>query len=264
MNIIFITGNHPRHKYIARRIADSGYLSTVISEVRESHVPTPPNHLTESSKTLFELHFKKRQDAESRFFEDKGWPDCRIVEISREDLNGSLVRSILAENPVDLLLSYGCHKLDDPTLDLVDGERWNIHGGLSPWYKGAITHFWPSYFLEPQMTGMTVHDLTNELDAGAVVHQAAADLIRGDGVHDLACRAVLKIGEELPSLISLLHESSMPLVKKRHKTGGKLWLVNDWRPEHLQLIYEIYEDKIVDHYLDGVFLNRSPNLVRQF
>jgi hypothetical protein len=36
--------------------------------------------------------------------------------------------------------------------------RWNIHGGLSPWYRGAITHFWPSYMLEPQLTGMSATD----------------------------------------------------------------------------------------------------------
>ncbi|RBP49894.1 formyltransferase family protein [Arenicella xantha] len=264
MNIIFITGNHPRHKYIARRIAETGHLSTVISEVRENHVPAPPTGLSEHAESLFSMHFQKRQEAESKFFEDKDWPDCRVVEITREQLNGPIVKSILSENPVDLLLSYGCHRLDDPTLDLVVGERWNIHGGLSPWYRGAITHFWPSYFLEPQMTGMTIHELTKELDAGAVVHQAAADLVRGDGVHDLACRAVLKVGEELPTVISLLRGSSVPLIKKHHSTSGKLWLVNDWRPEHLQLIYETYGDKVVDQYLDGAFQNREPKLFRQF
>ena len=53
------------------------------------------------------------------------------------------------------------------------------------------------------MTGMTVHDLSQELDAGDVVHQNAVDLVKGDGIHDLACRAVFGLGKELPKLKNL-------------------------------------------------------------
>ncbi len=178
-------------------------------------------------------------------------------------MNSAEVQALLRNEPPDLLLTYGCHKLSDETLTYANGECWNIHGGLSPWYKGAITHFWPSYMLEPQMTGMTVHDLTNELDAGPVVHQCVAELVRGDGLHDLACRAVTKLAEELPQLIAKL-AADEAIIKKYHKTSGKLWPGRDWRPEHLRLIYEVYGDRIVDHYLDDKFEKREPRLYRQF
>lgn len=263
MNIIFITGDHPRHKYLARKIASTGLLGMVMSEKRESHLPKPPEHLSADNKALFQAHFEKRESAEARFFGEEKWPDCEVLEINLEDLNAERVQSVLRATRVDLLLSYGCHMLDDATLNLVSGETWNIHGGLSPWYKGAITHFWPSYFLEPQMTGMTIHDLTQELDAGNVIHQNVAELHRGDGLHDLACRAVMKMGDELPTVIAKLNElGSVP--KKKHATSGKLWRVADWRPEHLHLIYEVYGDKIVDRYLDGEFENKEPKLHRQF
>ena len=46
-----------------------------------------------------------------------------------------------------------------------------MHGGLSPWYKGGATHFWPTYLIEPEFTGITVHETTKDLDAGAIIHQ---------------------------------------------------------------------------------------------
>ena len=117
--------------------------------------------------------------------------------------------------------------------------------------------------LQPQMTGMTIHELTNKLDAGDVIHQCAADLVRGDGLHDLSCRAVKKLGIEILKLIELLLEGK-EIIKKEHKTSGKLWIGKDWRPEHLHLIYEFYEDRIVDEYLDGNLLQEQPTLHRQF
>lgn len=262
MKIVFLTGSHPRHKFIARAIASTGWLTTVVSEIREAHVPEPPEGLDEKTASLFRHHFDRREQAEHAFFGAGEWPDTAVKSIDISDLNGPVVHSILKKEQPDLLLSYGCHKLSDETLALAKGERWNIHGGLSPRYRGAITHFWPSYMLEPQMTGMTIHDLTNQLDAGDVVHQCAADLVRGDGLHELACRAVQKVGEELPAVIQKL-ASGQTIEKKAHKTSGKIWPSSDWRPEHLHLIYETYQDRIVDKYLDGVFTHRAPNLHRQ-
>ncbi len=139
--------------------------------------------------------------------------------------------------------------------------KWNIHGGLSPWYRGVTTHFWPSYQLEPQMTGMTVHETTDAIDGGAVIHQSAAKLHRGDGLHDLACRAVMALGEEMPRLVAALANLKPP---KPQGTTGRIWRSADWRPEHLHLIYDLYDDRIVDRYLDGDFIQSEPKLFRQF
>ena len=164
-------------------------------------------------------------------------------------------------NP-DLILTYGCGILSDQIIKCAK-NAWNIHGGLSPWYKGGITLFWPSYMLEPQMTGMTIHELTKDLDAGDIIHQCTSDLVRGDGVHDLACRAIIKIGEEINKLLLIIN-SKDDIKKKPQINPGKLWKESDWRPEHLKLIYEIYNDKIVDHYLDKKFKQNNPIIFRQF
>ena len=66
----------------------------------------------------------------------------------------------------------------------------------------CTTHFWPSYFLEPQMTGMTIHDLTQDIDGGNIIHQNSVSLVKGDSLHDLACRAVKEMGNDLNILIS--------------------------------------------------------------
>lgn len=263
MKIIFITGNHPRHAYFARTLARTGYLAALIIEQREIFIPEPAADLNDDIKDLFIHHFQTREETELKGFGKAIFPKVPTIKISSEQLNSQEVQQLIKSFDPELLLTYGCHILLADTLSCATGEKWNCHGGLSPWYKGAITHFWPSYMLEPQMTGMTVHDLSDNLDAGDVVHQCCATLERGDKLHDLAVKAVKSLAADLPQLLNKL-KSKQKIVKKAHTTTGMLWLSSRWRPEHLELIYKHYNDNIVDHYLNGKFQQKSPVLHRQF
>ncbi len=263
MKITCIVGNHPRHAFIARSIAASGFLTDIIVEEREIFMPSPPEGLDKQTSDLFMHHFTERDRVEHEMFGEVCWPEGNLHRVSYEDLNSTKIHDIIRTAKPDLLISYGCHMLSDETLACAHGEKWNCHGGLSPWYRGAITHFWPSYMLEPQMTGMTVHDLTAQLDAGDVVHQCASDLVRGDTLHMLGARAVEKLGTEMPQLIQMLNEKGT-LPKKAHKTSGMLWLSSKWRPEHLHQIYTHHNDRVVDSYLDGKIKGKTPTLHRQF
>ena len=42
---------------------------------------------------------------------------------------------------------------------------------------------------------------------------------------------------------------------------GKVFLAKDWRAEHLRLIYEVFEDRVVDAAIDGHISGRQPDLV---
>ena len=42
--------------------------------------------------------------------------------------------------------------------------------------------------MEPEFTGITVHETTEDLDAGAIIHQEIVKLNKEDGIHENACR----------------------------------------------------------------------------
>jgi folate-dependent phosphoribosylglycinamide formyltransferase PurN len=267
MKIVFMTGNHPRHLFMARALARTGRLEALILETREAHVPPPPVYLSQASSALFARHFGDREAAERRFFEGPVAGDplagIKTYAISLMQLNSPNTWELIERLQPDLLLSYGVHKLTSETLSRAPRLKWNIHGGLSPWYRGVITHFWPSYFLQPQMTGMTLHETTEAIDGGAVVHQSCAPLVRGDGIHDLACRAVSALAEDLPEIVKRVAagQHSVPVCPT---TSGRIWRSSDWQPAHLHPIYDLYQNRIVDRFLDGEFGVSKPKLIRQF
>ena len=260
MAICLITGDHPRHKYLVKILFKSKKISGWVIEKREEIMPIIPENIENNLKQLFFHHFKKRNEVENSIFNlNNEIIDLPTFIIDKNRLNSkSTIEFIKNINPY-LVISFGCHKLNSNFMEEINSRFWNIHGGITPDYRGVTTHFWPSYFLEPQMTGITLHETTNFLDAGEILLQTAAPMVRGDSLHRLACRNVEHFSETLLQKLYKLDLCQLPrgVVKKGY---GKVFKGSDWRPEHLKIIYEIYKDKIVDAVLDGKLIGRQPKL----
>ncbi len=248
-----ITGSHPRHMFLADKLIDTGLVNCWVIEKRETFLPDSDFIQNQELRFLFDLHFKKREESEMYWFGNthNSPSDVKSLMVDENEQNSDKVKHFLKENSSDTLISYGCHILDQDVISLSTHNSINIHGGLSPWYKGIITHFWPSYNLEPELTGMTFHMLTKKIDAGSIVHQTKADLVSGDGLHMLAGRVVDKFIKELKEIVPKIIENQKPLIGVDQKTNGRLWLGKMWRPEHLLLIYKHFEDRIVDFCLEN-------------
>ena len=262
MSMIVITGDHPRHKYLANQLAKAGLLSGWIIEQRKPFIPETPTGLSDNLSRLFKLHFQRREEAEEHFFGNPKVPsELRILKVTPQTLNDFETISFIQKIAPKLVLSYGCHKLSDEMISASGTTFWNTHGGFSPQYRGVTTHYWPSYMLEPQMTGVTMHETTSHIDGGAIIHQnAALELHASDGLHDLAARTVKAYADEIPALLKITLQGLLP-VGQPQKTSGKIWIGSDWRPEHLPLIYDLYEDRISAAALSGDITGRIPNCV---
>ena len=262
--ICLITGNHPRHKHFAKTLISTGKVCSWVIEKREKFVPLPPIGLQEDLRILFKHHFNERNKVESEIFsssikaeEEVSIPSYNVIQ---NDLNSDQTVDFVRGNSPSLVISYGCHKLNKNLMKAVAVRFWNTHGGLSPEYRGVTTHFWPSYFLEPQMTGMTLHETTNSLDAGEIIFQTAAPMVNGDTLHRLAARNVQVLSEQLASKLTKLDFDNLP--KGKVQQGyGKVFMSKDWRPEHLRVIYETHKDAIVDLVINGVIQGREPELI---
>lgn len=267
MKIVFLCGSHARHMYIARRLYDTGYLEGLIIENRGQMIPTPPPSLNEIDKTNFIRHFADRDAAEQKFFEHANIKELKayipILNVEMDTLNGRDSINFLKNIAPDLIISYGVHKIDDTILDMYPNRAWNIHGGLSPWFKGNITLFWPFYFLRPNWAGMTIHHLSDRMDGGDIIHHSVPVLSYGDGLHDVACKAVTQVGEDICIILEKLKRGeALPCISQ--ETRGKLFVGSDWTAQHLRLVYNVFDNDMVDKYLDGEISSPNPELVRAF
>ncbi|QMV41659.1 formyltransferase family protein [Cohnella cholangitidis] len=266
MTTIFMTGSHPRHLHVAKRLYDEGLLDGLLIEKREEFVPSPSSSWPEIDGNNFIRHFQDRDHAEQRSFgaiKLDYFNKIPIKQVTLDQLNSQETAQWVSSMNPDTVLSYGIHKLNDDMLAVLPERAWNIHGGLSPWYRGNTTLFWPFYFLKPNWAGMTVHHLTSKLDGGDIIHHSVPMLSRGEGIHDVACNAVKQVAEDLIRILKLVR-NNQTIVAVPQKSSGKLFMSADWMPQHLRLIYNTFDNDIVDRYLDGEIVSEAPKLVKAF
>jgi len=261
VNVVVFAGDHARHGYFLDRLQERVDVNHVFVQSREPEIPRPSDHPSRAVRHWVDHHFALRRAVESRWFGDSSPRDKSDVTVFEhfEGSEGEAIQCYLATLDVDLLVCFGTRILPDEVLALAKAS-WNVHGGLSPWFRGDATMFWPSYLLQPQFTGVTLHEMTSRVDAGSIVHQTGASLVGGDGLHDLSARTLARGLEECAQVIAqTVQGTSLPPVSPQAPTG-RVFAARDWRPEMCRVIYETFDDAIVDLFLAGDLGGFLPRL----
>ena len=96
----------------------------------------------------------------------------------------------LGEAGADIVACAGFMRIMTPTLTGAwAGRMLNIHPSLLPLFKGLDTH---ARALEAGVCvhGATVHEVTQDLDSGAILGQAVVPVLAGDTAASLAARVL--------------------------------------------------------------------------
>lgn len=230
---------------------------------REDVLPSAPPKLTSSDRKLFNFHFQNRFKVENSIYGNLQpsdvFPNENNFTISPNQLNSDFVSDKIKRFAPDFCFIFGADLIKEPVMSTLPKQKINLHLGLSPWYKGAATLFWPFYYLQPQFCGVTFHQISDNADAGAIVHQTTPKLKRGQKIHDVAAECVISAKNDLPLLIKKWIGNGQ-FIEKKQLTTGRNWRSSDFHASHLKVIYQLYNDDIVDHYLDGSFSQVKPIL----
>ncbi|WP_197408322.1 formyltransferase family protein [Campylobacter iguaniorum] len=230
-------------------------------EKRENFLPKPDSSLEDIDKINFIRHFDNRQKFEIEFFgKNKILPNCEICQVSEHDLSGQNSVEFIKKIKPDVVFIFGTEMIREPLYSVLPKMTINLHLGLSPRYRGSATLFWPFYFLEPNWAGSTFHFITNKPDAGGIIHQTLPILEKGDTIHQVACKVVKQSSIEVRRIIDILNSRQNLRIYKQ-KTSGKNFLTRDFVPQHLRVIYNLFNDNIVDYFLEKKINPKNPNII---
>lgn len=109
--------------------------------------------------------------------------------------NSRECRALLERLKPDIVVVYGTLVIGKA---LIEGAPTmiNLHTGLSPWYRGSDTIFWPLHDGEPDKVGVTVHRLDPGIDSGPILARGRPKVMPTDGEDEIFARAV-KLGADL-------------------------------------------------------------------
>ena len=128
----------------------------------------------------------------------------------------------------------------------------NLHLGLSPYYRGAGTNYFPFVNNEPEYAGSTFMYLDEGIDTGEIIHQIRPMINITDSFHQLSNRFLIhsfktysKIAER-----NLQFGLKDPVINNTYKNNKRLvYKKSDFSGESVIQMYSNFQNGMLDQYL---------------
>lgn len=250
--VVLITGNELRHQFFRKYLAlDDGI------DVLSTYCESEKGNLKEvvakqDNNNLRKNHLAARESTEIDFFglycgsvPDKSNP----VYIEKGRINDNDIVETIKELDPDLLVAYGCSIIKSELLSLFEGRFINIHLGLSPYYRGSGTNFWPFVNKELQFVGTTFMYIDSGIDTGEIIHQIRADIVFDDNIHQVGNRLIRDSVIECTRLIRNFDKLERMRPIAFDKKLERYYKKKDFTEDALAQAYRNLEQGLIEDYL---------------
>ncbi len=183
MNITIFTSNKVRHLYLIKKLSKICEKLFVVLET--DTIFTGLNEGDYNISKIKKEYFSRVIEAEKKIFSDEtnylDESNLSILPIKLKDINNLTIDYLNPFLKSDLYIVYGSSYIKNDLLNILKLKKTlNIHGGLSPWFKGTDCNFWALYLNKPQFVGSTIHYLTEEIDGGDILYHALSNIETDD------------------------------------------------------------------------------------
>ncbi len=138
---------------------------------------------------------------------------------SRDAFDAALADAIDAHAPALVVLAGFMRVLTAHFVEHFEGRLINIHPSLLPMFPGLATHR-KALAAGVRVHGATVHFVSNDVDAGAIIAQAVVPVLPEDTEESLAARVLAQEHRLLPRCVRWVVEGRVRLVRGRAVVDG--------------------------------------------
>ncbi|MDA1183156.1 MAG: formyl transferase [Acidobacteria bacterium] len=251
MRAIVLTSTFRRHVFVANTVAAGCDLMGVWQE-EKTFRPERYAHDAADEKAI-QRHFAERDASEARYFSADSALQLDQGAVQRTVAAGACnepaeVTLMEAARP-DVVLVFGTGILREPLLSAFEGRILNIHLGLSPYYRGAGTNFWPLVNRQPEYVGATIHYLDAGIDTGPILSHARPLIEHGDGPHDLGNKTIVAAAAGLLRAAAAHVSGSARAVPQW--SGGRLYQRKDFSADAVRAMYRNFDTSMIAEYLSA-------------
>lgn len=255
MRLGVLTSVETRHRYFANRLADccpvvfAGYESTGYSPAKlDAH------DLTDHERAVVQAHFDERGRQETRFFGGHSAPleprpQRTVLTLAPGALNSTETLKAMFDAGVDTLAVFGTNLIREPLLTRFAGRIVNLHLGLSPYYRGTATNFYPLLNEEPEFVGATIHRIDAGIDSGPILRHARPDIVAGDRPHTIGCKAIEAGVNAMIRVLESLNRNEVDPVPQWPEPRARLYLRKDYHPRQVVELYDKWNSGLLERYL---------------
>jgi len=188
-------------------------LQALIDAVGDGRITAPIAVVISNRDDAEGLERARRAGIEAIWVDHRGWP-------SRDDYDRALVRE-LKKRAVGLVCLAGfMRRLGPVMIDAFPNAIVNIHPSLLPAFPGPDAQQ-QALDYGVKVTGVTVHLVTLELDAGPVLVQRAVPVLETDTVATLSARILAEEHIAYPDAVKLWLDGGWKLAGRRLVTAAR-------------------------------------------
>ncbi len=194
MKALVLTSTNPRHKYFVQQIATRLDIAAVVCEQKRNYYVQQ----REESEGI-RAHFARNAAQELVCFKDISESTADILTVP--DINSPEVLKWVSDLEIDVVCLFGTSILKSPWLSTFPGKIVNLHLGLSPWYRGSATLFWPFADSAAEFVGTTIHLAVEKVDAGAILHRVRPKLRLAENYYQISNQLIRDSIDAFPDVV---------------------------------------------------------------
>jgi len=259
-SLVIITGNEKRHRFLNREMCKNFNVLLTIFEVKANvHKKA---EFSNKEKEIVEKHFELREQSEEKYFGNiEHHNRFNVVEIGNGDINTEYwTNKIKLLNPNYILL-FGSSIVKEPLLNAFENRVINLHLGLSPYYRGSGTNFWPLVHKKVECVGSTIHLASQRVDGGEILHQVRPDIELGDTIHDLGNKTIIKSIEVIPKLI-FAYENKLLVPISQSLNIGILCRRKELTASSIETLYNNFNSGMIEDFIrNKEYLNNQYPII---
>ena len=182
-------------------------LQAIIAAIAERRLDATIAVVISNQANAGGLELARRAGIETLTLSHRGWP-------SRDDYDRALVRELRTRDVALVCLAGFMRKVGASLIDAFPNAVLNIHPSLLPSFPGlhpqqqALDH-------GVKISGVTVHFVTADLDAGPIIVQRAVPVRDDDTEETLAARILVEEHHAYPDAIALVLDGGWRIVGRR-------------------------------------------------
>ncbi|MEK7185462.1 MAG: formyltransferase family protein [Patescibacteria group bacterium] len=255
MKLAILTSNQLRHYYFADSLAQHFETVGLVLEEKKRD-PSTKGRGTDLDSQV-KKYFANRSRSEEEYFGSHGvihniMPD-RTILLSAGTINENWVVDRIVSWGADCLAVFGSSILGNGIITRFPGRIFNMHLGLSPYYRGSGTNFWPLYEAKLGYVGVTIHYIDPGIDSGPIIVQGRPKIEVDDTPHSIGNKTIIR-GVELMIKTLKIFLSGHSLPSHRQDLGaGKLYRFADCSAAHLVELEKKFTEGLVRDYLRDPF-----------
>lgn len=248
MKVVILTSNAIRHKFFANKIYENFKECLIFSETKSLD-----SDISNQNPTTIERHFYDRFITEKKYFQGNDDFLGKAISIDRGEINSpDTIEKIRNFHP-DVILVFGSSILKEEIIKMVPkGKFLNMHLGISPYYRGSGTNFWPFVNNELEFVGATILHIDPGIDTGDIVTHVRPTFEMNDNVHTIGCKVIQKGTEMMIKILDTINNGKLiNRTKQWNVSKEKYYKMKDFDEKALEKYFQNLQNDMIKKFIQN-------------